>query len=149
MAQTNPFTQFFSESNFTKALSQYQGIPVDMKSLMETQRKNWQALGEAQQLAVANMQAIAQRQSEIMSQIAEDNSSIAKEFVSEGTPEEKIAKNAELFKRFYERTIKNAQELSTMISKSNTEASNVISKRVSASMNEIKEAFEKEQDKAA
>jgi phasin family protein len=149
MSNKNPFADFFSPNDFSKIFENYQAVPFDMKSLMESQRKNVQAITEAQQLALGGLQAIAQRQSEIMSQIVEDNSSIAKELMAEGTPEEKIAKNAKLFKNYYERTVKNMQELSEMINKSNSEATSVINKRVAATMNEIQSSLEKNQKKAA
>jgi len=149
MVTNNPFSQFFLQNDFSKAFQQYQAIPFEMKDLMETQRKNLQAFTEAQQLAVENMQAVAQRQTEIVSQIIEDNSNIAKELMGEGSPEQKLAKNAELFKKLYEKTTSNMQELSGMISKSGAETGKLLNKRVSASMGEIKSVLEKGQNKAA
>lgn len=153
MAQNNnPFAEFFSNNDFAKTFEQYQNLPFDINSMLDTQRKNIQALTEAQHLAVENLQAIVQRQTEILSQLVEDNSNIAKEFMGEGTPEEKISKNADLLKKVYERTVKNMEELSDIISKSNSEASDIINKRVSASINELKNSLEKpsaKQKKAA
>jgi len=149
MVTNNPFSQFFSQNDFSKAFQQYQAIPFEMKDLMETQRKNLQAFTEAQQLAMESMQAVAQRQTEIVSQIIEDNSNIAKELMGEGSPEQKLAKNAELFKKLYEKATGNMQELSDMISKSGAETGKLLNKRVSASIGEIKSALEKGQKKAA
>ena len=116
-----------------------------MKAFLETQRKNVQAVTQAQQLSFQSLQAIAQRQSEILSQMLEDNSSLARELMGEGTPEEKISKNAEMFKSAYERMTHNMKELSDIIAKSNKEASGVINKRVAATMSEIQETLEKAQ----
>ena len=149
MAQKNPFADFFAQNDFAKLFENYQSIPFDLKSLLETQRKNVQALSEANQISMENIQAIAQRQTEILSQIVEDNSSLAKELMNEGTPEEKIAKNAKMFKSIYERTVGNMTELSDMINKSNQEASAVINKRVTATMNEIQSSIEKTNSKKA
>ncbi|MCC6597929.1 MAG: phasin family protein [Alphaproteobacteria bacterium] len=149
MTNKNPFADFFSQNDFSKMFENYQTIPFDVKSFLETQRKNAQALSEAQQLAVENIQAIAQRQTEILSQMVEDNSNIAREMMNEGTPEEKISKNADLFRSLYERSIKNLNELGEMINTSNQEAGKIINKRVSATMNEIKSSLEKAQQKKA
>ena len=65
--------------------------------------------------------------------------------LNEGTPEEKIAKNAKMFKTIYERTVESMSELSEMINKSNQEASTIINKRVAATMNEIQSSLEKTQ----
>ncbi|MFN3701347.1 MAG: phasin family protein [Alphaproteobacteria bacterium] len=143
MSTNNPFTQFFSQNDFTKAFEQYQTLPFDLKEIMESHRKNMQAFSEAQQLAMESMQAVAQRQTEIMAQMIQDNSALAKEMMSEGSPEQKLAKNADLLKKFYEKNSTNFQELGDMISKSNIAAGKVLNKRVSASMGELKTAIEK------
>lgn len=145
MTNNNPFAEFFAQNDFSKIFENYKTMPFDIKDFLETQRRNVQALSEAQQITVENLQAIAQRQAEILSQIVEDNSNIARELMVEGTPEEKISKNADLFKNLYERSIKNMNDLSEMISASNQEAGKIISKRVSATMNEIKSSLEKTQ----
>ncbi|MCD8562579.1 MAG: TIGR01841 family phasin [Alphaproteobacteria bacterium] len=139
----NVFTQFFSNNDFSKLYEQFQVAPFDLKAVMEAQRKNVQAFADAQQVAMESLQALAQRQTEIISQLVEDHSQVAKELMGEGSPESKIAKNADLFKRIYERTVSNLRELSDMVNKSNVEASNIINKRVSAGMSELKSALEK------
>ena len=149
MVTKNLFSQFFSPNDFSKAFQHYQAIPFEMQDLMETQRKNLQAFTQVQQLAVENMQALAQRQTEIVSQMIEDNSNIAKELMGEGSPEQKLTRNAELFKKLYEKTTRNMQELSDMIGKSGAETGKLLNKRVSASMGEMKSALEKSQKKAA
>jgi phasin family protein len=143
MSKQTPFSDFFSQNDFTKALENYKTVPFDLQTFLETQRKNIQAISEVQQVAVENLQAIAQRQSQIFSQIVEDNSKIAQGFMAEGTPEEKIAKNADLFKGLYERSVKNLNELADMINSTSQETSKIINKRVSASMNEIKQSVDK------
>lgn len=143
MSKQNPLTDFFSQNDFSKLFENFKSMPFDMQSVLETQRKNIQAFSEAQQIAVENFQAIAQRQSQILSQLVEDNSKIAKELMAEGTPEEKIAKNADLFKSLYERSVKNMNELNEMLNTSSQEASKIINKRVSASISEIKSSLDK------
>lgn len=149
MTNNNPFNEFFSQNDFSKFFENYQAIPFDVQSFMETQRKNVQALSDAQQIAMDNMQKLAQRQSAVLSQMVEDNARLAKEMMSEGTPEEKIAKNADLIKGVYEKSIKNMSEISELLNKSNKEANDVINKRVKATLNEVKTAMEKPKQKAA
>ncbi len=143
------FTQGFSGNDFTKLFENYQSVPFDMQAFMETQRKNIQAITEAQQAAFEGVQALAHRQAEIISQMVEDNSTLAKGALSEGTPEEKMAKNADIFKAAYERSIQNMNELSELINKSNQSATKIINKRVSASVNELKAAIKPSDKKAA
>lgn len=143
------FTQGFSGNDFTKLFENYQSVPFDLQAFMETQRKNIQAITEAQQAAFEGVQALAHRQAEIISQMVEDNSTLAKGALSEGTPEEKMAQNADIFKAAYERSIENMNELSELINKSNQNATKIINKRVSASVNELKAAIKTTDKKAA
>ena len=144
---TNPFAHLFSQNDFLKHMQNYQLTYFDFKSIMELQRKNLQALTEAQQVTAENLQAIAQKQGEILSQMLEENSSLAKELLGDGTPEDKAAKNAELAKALYEKSIKNIREISEMLNKSSIAASDIINKRVSDNMIEMKTALK--QKKAA
>ncbi len=145
----NNFTDFFAQNDFSKLFEGYNAAPVDMKAFLETQRKNLQALSEVQQTAMEGLQAVAQRQTELLSKFVEDNSSIAKQALSEGTPEEKIAQNAEIFKTTYERNVDSLQELSELINKSNQQATGILNKRVTASVNELKSAVKQPNNKAA
>lgn len=149
MPKTNDnFTNFFAQNDFSKLFEGFNASPVDMKSFLETQRKNLQALSEAQQTAIEGIQTIAQRQSELLSQFVEDNSSIAKQTLSEGTPEDKMAQNADIFKSTYERNVNSLQEMSELIGQSNQKATGILNKRVTASVSELKSAIKK-QGKAA
>lgn len=146
--QNNPFEQFF-KNDFAKNLPGMSSFPFDMKALMDLQRKNFQAGIAAQQVVLESCQAIGQRHAEIMTQLVEDNATIAKEILTEGTPEQKIAKQADMVKKSHEKSVTNLRELADMINKSNIEASDIINKRISASLNEIKSALEKTKSRAA
>lgn len=143
MTNQNPFADFFAQNDFSEFFENFQNAPFDMKALMDSQMKNIQALSEAQQVALDNVQAMAQRQSEFLSQIVEDNSKLAKEIMAEGTPEQKLSKNADLFKELYERSVSNLDEISAMLNESGQKASDILNKRVSASLNEIQDTIKK------
>jgi phasin family protein len=140
---------FFSQSDFTKFFAPMTSPAFGVKSLMESQRKNMQALTEAQQLAFQGIRAIAQRQSELLSRVARDNSVMAREMMAEGTPEEKMSRNADAIKSVYERAIEDLRALSDMANKSSEEATGVITKRIAATMNEIQTVLEKSQKNKA
>lgn len=144
----NDFMKFF-DPELTKSLSGFNGFPFDMNSLMETQRRNFQAFTEAQQRAIAGLQAVTQRQGELISEMVEDNSTIAQQILGEGSPEQKVAKQADLMKKVYEKNISNLKEIGDILNKSNQQAGEIINKRVSASLTEIKSAIEKTAKPAA
>ncbi|MCB9978911.1 MAG: TIGR01841 family phasin [Rhodospirillales bacterium] len=145
---SNPMEQFFS-ADFAKGFASMQGLPFDVNAVMETQRRNMQAFSDAQQMAIEGIKAVAARQSQILSQILEENSQIAREAMAEGSPEDKISKQADRLKKVYEKGVAGAREISDMMGKSNQAAQDVINKRVSASLTEIKSAVEKKKTKAA
>lgn len=139
------YTKFFGNdlNDVFANMPSVQNMPFDADSFMELQRKNFQALTEAQQLAFEGVQAVAQRQSELLSQIVEDNSTVAQEIISEGSPEQKVAKQTDLVKSVYERSVSNYKELTDMINKSSLEAAEIINQRVAASLTEFKSAVAK------
>ena len=59
---------------------------------------------------------------------------MAKELLSESSPEEKLEKNSDLMQAIYKRNLKTLQELSEMIKKSNTQSGDVINKRIADSI---------------
>ena len=134
----------FFTSDFAKSFTGLPAnLPFDMQSIMELQRKNFQALSEASQCAVVGMQAAAQTQTELMSGLMENNSKLAKEMMADGAPEDKVSKQADILKRCYEISMNEGQKMADQMTKSNQEVADVLNKRISASLNEMKDAIEK------
>ncbi|MEM6780973.1 MAG: phasin family protein [Pseudomonadota bacterium] len=132
----------FFGTDFTKGLT---SMPFDLQSFMDLQRKNLQAFGEAQQLAMENIQAVAQKQGEFISQMVEENSKLAKDMMAEGSTEEKVARQADMVKHAYETSMINAQKIAEMVGASNQQTSEIINKRISCSLGEMKASMEKAQ----
>lgn len=146
MQQKNSAENFFSDMQSTlkqMMSSAPAGYPFDLKTVMEAQRKNIQAITEANQRAFEGWKTLAQRQTEMVSQFMQDNSGLARETFAEGTPEAKFAKQAELLKTSYEKSIQNAQELVGIAQGCASEAAEVINERVVASLTEIKASAKK------
>ena len=145
MARANDaYTNKFFNTDFMKDLMPANGLlPFDLSDLMETQRKNMQAMTEIQQATVENMQAIAQRQAEILSRMVQDNTTMAQQIMTEGTPEEKITRQADLVREAYEHSVSGLKELSEMIAQTGREAGEIINRRVTASLTEFKTTVEK------
>ena len=146
MQQKNSAENFFSDmqTTFKQMLNNVPaGYPFDLKTVMDAQRKNIQAITEANQRAFEGWKELAQRQTEMVSQFMQDNSGLARETFSEGTPEAKFAKQTELLKTSYEKSIQNAQELVDIAQKCAGDAAEVINQRVVASLSEIKASAKK------
>ena len=145
--KSNPFNPFaamdfskfdLSKFDMTKMLGDVKIPGFDMQAIMDAQRKNIEALTAANQTAVQGMQAVAQRQAEILSQAMNEVSSMAQQLSSAGNPQEMTAKQAELVRKAFEQALANARELAEMVSKSNPEAFAIINKRVTESLQELK-----------
>ena len=144
----NPFNPFanvdfskfdFSKFDLSKALGDVKIPGFDMQAMMDAQRKNIEALTAANQTAVQGMQAVAQRQAEILSQAMSEISTVAQQLSgSASNPQELTAKQTELARKAFEQALANARELAEMVSKSNTEAFAIINKRVTESLQELK-----------
>ncbi len=128
----------FFEMDVSKMMSDFKVPGVDIEAIMASQKRNIEAVTAANQLAIEGMQAVVRRQAEILRQTMEETSAMVTEMMSAGSPEDKMAKQAELVKTAFEKALANMKELAEMVAKSNTEASNVISQRVSESLEELK-----------
>ena len=71
---------------------------VDMESIMTSQRKNIEALTNANKLAFEGIQAVARRQADVMRQMIEEISGMVSELMSASSPEESVSKQADMAK---------------------------------------------------
>ena len=140
MAKANPFfdVDVSKFADVSKLISEFKLPGVDVESVLASQQKNIQALTAANQLALEGFQAVVRRQSEIVRQTMEQTSSMVSELLAAGSPEDKVAKQADLVKLAFEKALSNARELAELVAKSNSEAADVINKRVSESLEEVK-----------
>ena len=136
----NPFLDgdFGDFVDFSKFAEQFKVPGVDSKALIETQRKNVEAVTQANRVALEGLQAITQRQAEILRQAMEEGVKVVREMAKPGQPVEKFAAQADLLKQAYELSLANARELAEMGAKSNTEAADVLTHRFAASLDELK-----------
>ncbi len=140
-----PFGEFDLAKMFDmpKQMGDFKFAPFDMEGVVAAQRKNMEALAQANQLAVESFQAVARRQSEIFRSVLEEASVAAREVMAAGSPEEKAAKQADLMKDAFQRAISNTREMSELLAKSQYEALDVVQKRVLESMDELKSLLAK------
>lgn len=150
MAQYETHTNKFFSPDFMKGMMPANSLfPFDFGALLEEQRKNIQAMSEIQHVAAENMQVLAQRQSEILSQLVQNNTNMAQKILSEGTPEEKVALQADMVRKAYEDSVSSLTELSDLVAKSGKETGEIINRRVTASLTEFKSSVEKTKPKAS
>lgn len=138
MSKTSAYP--FIDLDVSKLMAEFKIPGVDVDAILASQRKNIEAVTAANQLAIEGFQAVVRRQAEILRQTMEEAGPLVTDLMGVGSPQDKVAKQAEVVKSAFEKALANMKELAEMVAKSNTEAANVISKRVSESLEELKSA---------
>ncbi|HYE01134.1 MAG TPA: phasin family protein [Alphaproteobacteria bacterium] len=144
--QPNPFMDFdMTKFDLTKMVGDFKVPGMDVEGLLAAQRRNVEAVTAANQLALEGLQAVARRQVEIVRGTMEEAASMMTQMMAAGTPEDKIAKQADLVKAAFEKALSNVKEIAEMVAKANGEAATVINKRVSESLEEVKGLLKQQQ----
>lgn len=116
----------------------------DFQALAEAQRRNMEAMVTANRVALEGAQAVAKRNLELLQQTMAEMTEAMKGLASlDGTPASKAAQHAELLKTGYERAMANMKELSDLIQKANGEALEVLNRRFSEAMEEMRRMMQK------
>jgi phasin family protein len=136
MAEARPS---FLDFDVTKMMADFRFRPFDVEALMASQRRNIEALTQANQLAVEGVQAVARRQIEIARQTIEDVSALMRDLAQPASTEDRIAKNTEYAKQMLEKSITHGREITLLATKAGTEAADVLSKRASEGLDELRE----------
>ncbi len=122
----------------TKSVGDVRLPGLDVEAIVATQRKNLEALTQANKLAIEGVRALAQRQAEIVQQAFADVSALFQEWTQPGAPEDRLAKNADAAKQAFEKGLAHAQELSELTTKASTDVLSVITQRVSEGFDEAR-----------
>ncbi len=129
----------FFDFDVTKMMADFRFKPFDVEALMACQRRNIEALSQANQLAVEGVQAVARRQIEIARQTLEDMSVLFREMTQPTSSEDRIVKNTEYAKQMLEKSVTHGRELTLLASKAGAEAADVLRKRACESLDELRE----------
>ncbi len=129
----------FLDTDFSKAFAGFTLPGFDAESVLTSQRKNVEALTQANQLAAEGLQTVAKRQVEIAKEAIEEASTLMRDITQPTAPEDRVAKSAELLKQTFEKGLANARELALTLAKAQTEAFDVITKRVAEGLEEIRD----------
>lgn len=130
----NPFFDF----DVTKMFADFRFRPFDVEAVWAAQRRNIEALSQANQLAVEGVHAFAKRQIELTQQTLEDVSTHWREMVQPSSTEDRIAKQTEFTKKMIDKGLSHGREVAALAAKAGTEASEVLQKRTAESFDEMK-----------
>jgi len=128
----------FFDFDMTKMFADFRFRPFDVEAMWAAQRRNIEALSQANQLAVEGAQAVARRQIELTRETFEGWSSLLRDLTQPVSPEDRIAKNADYAKQMLEKGVNHSRELVSIATKASTEAAEVLQKRATESLEEMK-----------
>ena len=131
--RANPF-----DFDVTKIFADFRFRPFDVEAVWAAQRRNIEALSQANQLAVDGVQALAKRQLELSREAFEGFSTLLRDLAQPASTEDRIAKNTEYAKEFLEKGINHGREIAALAAKTGTEAAEVLHRRASEGLDEIR-----------
>lgn len=110
----------------------------DINSLVTAQRKNLEALSQANQALLAGAQEVARRQAQIVQDNVQAVLHLVKEVIaSGGNPEVSTQEQTKFAREFVESGLNDARELAEIASKSGNDAYKVLNERIAQFMSEI------------
>ena len=132
-ARPSPF-----DFDVTKIFADFRFRPFDVEAVWAAQRRNIEALSQANQAAVEGVQALARRQIEMTRETIEGFSTLWRELAQPASPEDRIAKNTEYAKQMLEKGAAHGREIATIAAKAGTDAAEILHKRASEGLDELR-----------
>jgi phasin family protein len=132
LSSFNSFAKLFPVPGFTK-------LPgFDVTTVLDIQRRNVEALSAANQTIAQGLQTVVRRQGEIARQSVRQFQDLVS--FKPASVTETLIKQIDLTKTSYEKNVADARELGVIVAKVGTEAVDILSRRVIASLDEVKAA---------
>jgi phasin family protein len=123
--------------DLTKMLEQFKLPGVDTQEIVEARRKDIDALAQANQAAYEGMQALANKQSELLKTAMADIQSAVKAAASGGGARDP-GKQGELARKAYEKVLGDMKDLAEIARESQTDAMAKITQRGTEHLDEVK-----------
>jgi phasin family protein len=130
---TNPF------GDVMKMFEQFKMPGIDMTAIVEARRKDVEALVETNKAAYESMQAMARKQTEMMTQAMQVMQEAGKGALGENA---NPAAQTEVVRAAFEKTVADMKELAEMARRSQAEAMASIASRATEHMEEIKKLMQ-------
>ncbi|QIG96617.1 MULTISPECIES: phasin family protein [unclassified Bradyrhizobium] len=127
---------------FAEIGKQFNLPKIDYDALLETHRKNVEAV-QASALALSqDGRALLALQQDILTDVTRQSRELIAEFKPQGSPQEIAAKQAELARRAFDAVVKSTKDIAELVQKSGAGASAIIMNRIRESIAEARAAIE-------
>jgi phasin family protein len=133
MDSTNPNSIF---AEYRKVIGQFKLPGIDVGAILESRRKDIEAIAEANTTALAGVQSLAQKQSEILhTTLTELQSLVSRVSKSEAQP---AANTGEVVQQALQKALVDMQELAATAYRAQSDSVAVVTKRVAEHVEELK-----------
>jgi phasin family protein len=133
MDSTNPNSIF---AEYQKVIGQFKLPGIDVGAILESRRKDIEAIAEANTTALAGVQSLAQKQSEILhTTLTELQSLVSRVSKSEAQP---AANTGEVVQQALQKALVDMQELAATAYRAQSDSVAVVTKRVAEHVEELK-----------
>jgi phasin family protein len=128
----------FFDFDVTKMFADFRFRPFDVEAVWAAQRRNIEALSQANQLAVEGVHAVAKRQIELTQQALADLSMLVSEMTQPASTQDRIAKHTEYTKKMIDKGLTHGREIAALAAKAGSEATEVLQKRTTEGLDEMR-----------
>jgi phasin family protein len=126
------------------------GLPkLDVDKLIDTHKKNVDALGQSVKVAAQGAQAVAQKQREVLEAGLHEAATLAREYKPLDKVHENVAAQTEFASKVLEITLKGAADSATTARQSTADAVKIIQDRVKESFEEIRASIGRNRPEAS
>ncbi len=132
-------TEFFKQNDFTKHLSGLKMPGIDTDALMQAQKKNMDALVEANKAAAAGYQDLFKKQMSIFEETMAEAQKQMKGFDATKLDADKAKAQGALAKAAFEKALANMQALAESAQKANSDAYEIVAARIKESIGELRD----------
>lgn len=122
-----------------KVIEQFKIPGLDMKTLLESSRKDVEAVVAANEHAYRAMDALVRRQAELVAATLGEWQNGTKDLLTGKSAAETAARQATQVQQNLERVLGNVREMAEFVAKSHEEVTGIINNRIKQGMEEFKE----------
>ncbi|MGE8319249.1 MAG: phasin family protein [Comamonas sp.] len=133
---SNPF------GNLGKLVEQFKLPGVDMNAIVESRRKDMEALMATNKAMVESLQELAKKQADVFAQAMHSTQEHVQSLAKKGGLPD-IATQSEFARKAYEKAVADMHEMAAMARKAQTEAMAAITQRAQQSVEELKKFGQK------
>src|SRR3954471_19752749 len=129
-----------SKTSVSSVARLFQVPGFDANTFVKFQHRNLEALNAVNQTLVQGLQTVAQRQGKLVQQSVKQVQELLSLKPTNASVNEVLVKQIDVAKTSFEKNVADSRELSDLVAKVGSEAADTLSRRVVASLDEIKAA---------